>query len=212
MSLETALENAAAAMNRLAAALESTRAPLPAVVPVVKTAANPAPIKQETAEEKPAEKHETAAPAKLEKPTAEAEKPAVAPAEKQKPAAADKTAKKAEKPAKTATPDAAQKNSEGAPVEVKKAEPSQGGDNGNGADGVKAELAENYETQTVMEFMRTVNDLIAAAKLEKAQSVALLKKALAAVGHDSYRTLPVEARGDVVAAIKAELGEDKMPW
>ena len=193
MSLETALENAAAAMNRLAAALESTRAPLPAVAPVVKAA----PIKQETV-----------APAEVEKPAAAAEKPA----EKQKPAAADKTAKKAEKPAKTATPDAAQKNSEGAPVEVKKAEPSQGGDNGNGADGVKAELAENYETQTVMEFMRTVNDLIAAAKLEKAQSVALLKKALAAVGHDSYRTLPVEARGDVVAAIKAELGEDKMPW
>lgn len=180
MSLETALENAAAAMNRLAAALESTRAPLPAVAPVVKAA----PIKQETA----------------------------APAEVEKPAAADKAAKKAEKPAKTATPDAAQKNSEGAPVEVKKAEPSQGGDIGNGADGVKAELAENYETQTVMEFMRTVNDLIAAAKLEKAQSVALLKKALAAVGHDSYRTLPVEARGDVIAAIKAELGEDKMPW
>ncbi len=187
MSLETALENAAAAMNRLAAALESTRAPLHAVAPVVKTA----PIDQETAApdqaEKPAEKKETAPAAEVEKPAKKAEKPAKKTAEKSAPVKAPE-----------------------APIKQKVSDSNQESDRGNAAEGVKAEQAENFEAMTVKEFMEYVKDLATASTLDKSDVVKVLRNALTAAGQDSFHTLPVEARGDVVATLKAEL--DKMPW
>ena len=181
MSLETALENAAAAMNRLAAALESTRTPHPSTEP----------IKQETAapvqDEKPAEKKETAPAAEVEKPAKKTEK----------------TAKKtAEKPAPVQAPEA--------PIKQKVSEPSKESAGENAAEGVKAEQAENFEAMTVKEFMEHVKDLASASTLDKSDVVKVLRNALTAAGQDSFHTLPVESRGEVVATLKAELGT--MSW
>lgn len=181
MSLETALENAAAAMNRLAAALESTRTPHPSTEP----------IKQETAapvqDEKTAEKKENAPAAEVEKPAKKAEK----------------TAKKtAEKPATAKAPEA--------PIKQKVSDSNQESDRGNAAEGVKAEQAENFEAMTVKEFMEYVKDLATASTLDKSDVVKVLRNALTAAGQDSFHTLPVESRGEVVATLKAELGT--MSW
>ena len=128
MSLETALENAAAAMNRLAAALESTRTPHPSTEPIKQKVSDPS--KESTRE--------------------------------------------------------------------------------NAAEGVKAEQAENFEAMTVKEFMEHVKDLASASTLDKSDVVKVLRNALTAAGQDSFHTLPIEARGEVVATLKAELGT--MSW